>query len=134
MFLKLDKLEVMENSQSTLFSIISTADMWMRSWFLLLNLQVNLLNDCEKWAKFNDEQKSTFINPFHFSPLSPLPNDVVVEALKINSAPLSKADGQTILKKRKEEEKQQTLKMRMSEINDHQLKVKKATDLSKKKQ
>ena len=57
------------------------------------NIQVNLLNDCEKWAKFNDEQKSTFINPFHFSPLSPLPNDVVVEALKINSAPLSKADG-----------------------------------------
>ena len=56
--------------------------------------------------------------------------------MKINSVPLSEADRKnrkTILKNCKEEEKKQTLKRRLSEINDHQSKVKKAIDLYKKK-
>lgn len=56
--------------------------------------------------------------------------------MKINSVQLSEADRKnrkTILKYCKEEEKKQTLKRRLSEINDHQSKVKKAIDLYKKK-
>ena len=96
------------------------------------HIQVNFVKDYEKWAKFTDEEKSTFSNPFHFSPLLPLPNNVVVEAMKINPAPLSEADRKTILKKHKEEKKKQTLKRRLSEVNDHQTKVKKVADLYKK--
>ena len=158
MFVKLDKLELMENSainavlshledghlDEELVSLIKLNRNFYRFLYSTVintiyfnskecHIQVNFVIDYEKLAKFKDEHKSTFINPFYFSPLNPLPNKVVVEVTKINPAPLSEADRKTILKKLKEEEKRQTLKRKLSEINDHQSKVKKAAELYKKK-
>ena len=58
--------------------------------------------------------------------------EMLVKLDKLEPGPLSEADRKTILQKRKEEKKQ-TLMRRLSEINNHQCKVKKASDLYKKK-